>query len=467
MFAVGSRTVRLCEGISRREALRIGGLSVLGLALPQLLRAEEGAPRPRTVRAKSCIIFFLQGGQSQIDVWDLKPNAPEMIRGEFRPVPTNVDGIEVCEHVPLLAQMADQYAIIRTMTHTTTNHNPGIYRALTAGIPKRDVNNLPPSGDDHPHPGSVLSHLKPSPPQVPTFVQLSHAVLSDAGAITPGQGAGFLGGQYDPLKITADPNEPNFRVEELSLPEHLDGRRIRSRRELLRRIDESFRLIEKSAELRRMDAFQEKALNLVTSPETRRAFDLSQEPESLRERYGRNIHGQRLLLARRLIEAGVRLVTVYWGGPLNAPDDYWDTHKGNFPKQRDRLLPPFDRAFSALLLDLKQRGLLDETLVIAMGEFGRTPRIGLITANAGTDNTGRDHWPYCYSLVMAGAGIRGGQVIGESDEHAAYPQSRPVTPEDFLATIYYAFGIPHETEIYDQLRRPHPLTRGEPVYELW
>jgi hypothetical protein len=225
--------------------------------------------------------------------------------------------------------------------------------------------------------------------------------------------------------------------------------------------------MQKSPEVQRLDAFYQRAFAMVTSPEARRAFDLSREPDRLRDRYGRHIHGQRLLLARRLIEAGVRLVTVYWGGPLNEPDDYWDTHKENFPKQKDHLLPPFDQCYSALLEDLHQRGLLDTTLVIAMGEFGRTPKIGQITANAGTDATGRDHWPFCYSITMAGCGIRGGQVIGASDDEAAYPTERPVSPDDFTATIYHALGIDLNAEIHDPLNRPLPITRGEPVHELW
>jgi hypothetical protein len=464
MINLRGNCVRLCDGLTRRDVLRIGGLGLAGLSLPDLLRADQAAA-PR--REKSCILFYLQGGQSQIDVWDLKPDAPEMIRGPFRPMPTNVSGIQIVEHLPGLARLADKYAIIRSMTHTTTNHNPGGYRALTAGIPKRDTNNLGAAPDDLPHPGSVVSHFKPSTRPVPSFVQLSSALVGDTGVAMPGLGAGILSARYEPLKVTGDPNSSDFAVDELSLPGDVTRDRFEARRGLLKTVEGVFPLMRESPEIGRLDAFYQRAFSLVTSPDARKAFDLSQEPPQVRERYGRHVHGQRLLLARRLIEAGVRLVTIYWGGALNEPDDYWDTHKGNFPKQKDKLLPQFDQCFSALLADLDQRGLLDTTFVIAMGEFGRTPKIGQITANAGTDATGRDHWPFCYSLVVAGGGIRPGQVIGASDENAAFPADRPVTPDDFLATIYHVLGVNLQAEIVDQQHRPLPITRGEPVLELF
>ncbi len=464
MIEIGSDRVQLCDGYTRRGALRVGGLGFLGLSLPGLLRADNGAA-PR--REKACILFYLQGGQSQLDVWDLKPDAPEGIRGEFRPVRTNVPGIEITEHLPRLAQLAARYAIIRSMTHAATNHNPGGYRALTAGIPARDTVNLGASPDDLPHPGAVVSLLQPAKRAVPTFVQLSAPLVGDGGAQMPGQGAGMLKARYEPLRVTGDPSHPAFQVEELSLPEGVGGARFQARRDLLKTVEGAFPLIRESPAIGRLDQFYQRAFNLVTSPEARRAFDLSQEPDRVRDRYGRHVHGQRLLLARRLIESGVRLVTVYWGGPLNNPDDFWDTHKANFPKQKERLLPPFDQCFSALLEDLHQRGLLQTTLVVAMGEFGRTPKIGQVTANAGTDATGRDHWPFCYSVVLAGGGVRGGQVVGVSDGIGAYPKERPVTPDDFLATIYHALGIPLHAEIHDRLNRPQPITRGEPVRELF
>jgi hypothetical protein len=455
MIHVGQEYAHLCDGISRRDFLRLGGVSLLGLSLADVLRAQD-----KSKREMSCILFYLQGGQSQLDVWDMKPDAPAGIRSEFQPIKTNVPGIEVCEHIPRLAKMADRYAIIRSMTHDATNHNPGGYVALTGGKPKRDTNNLPPSPDDLPHPGCVITALKPSQRPVPTFVSLSAPFVGDAGAVMPGQTAGFMGAKYDPLKVTADPNLPHFSVEELSLPDTVSVERLEKRRSFVQRIDKQLGKLSESPEMTRMDAFYQRAFALLTSSETRNAFNIAKEPDKLRD-------GQRLLLARRLIESGVRLVTVYWGGALNAPLDYWDTHQKNFPKQKDRLLPEFDQCFSALLEDLEQRGLLETTFVIAMGEFGRTPKIGQITANAGTDATGRDHWPWCYSIVVAGGGVRGGLVIGKSDEITYRPTERPVTPDDFRATLFHVMGLNAHADVHDQLGRPIPISRGEPVMELF
>jgi uncharacterized protein (DUF1501 family) len=464
MIGFTGNRVRLCDGITRRDLLRVGGLSLFGLSLSDLLRAETAKPGRR---ANSCILFYLQGGQSQLDTWDMKPDAPDGIRSIFQPIATNVPGIQICEHMPRMAKIADKYAIIRSMYHETKNHNPGGYIALTGVAPARDVNNLAPLPDDYPNVGSVVGRLKPSSQRLPSYVQLSASFLGDAGALMPGVGSGFLGPKYDPLKVHADPNDAGFTVEELSLPEGVTPERLSRRQGLLKAVDAASRLVGESPQVARMDTFYQRAYGLLTSPEAKKAFDIGQEPESVRERYGRNTYGQRLLLARRLVEAGVRLVTVYWGAHVNAPDQFWDTHKNNFPDQKDRLLPPFDQGLSALLEDLHQRGLLESTLVLSMGEFGRTPRIGQITANAATDSTGRDHWPFCYSIVAAGGGVRGGQVIGASDETASYPTERPVHPSDIVATIYRVMGIDHHFELHDRLGRAIPATQGEPVKELF
>jgi Protein of unknown function (DUF1501) len=456
--------VRLCDGITRRDLLRVGGLSIFGLSLADVLRADQAQPGRRE---KSCILFYLQGGQSQLDTWDMKPDAPEGIRSLFQPIATNVPDIQICEHMPRLAKIADKYAIIRSMAHETKNHNPGGYIALTGVAPSRDVNNLAPSPDDYPNAGSVVGYFKPTSEQLPSYVQLSAPFLGDAGAFMPGVGSGFLGPKYDPLKVHADPNLADFSVEELTLPEGITEARLARRRSLLKAVESAFREIDQAPQIERMETFYQRAYSLLTSPDTRQAFDIQSEPEALRDRYGRNIYGQRLLLARRLVEAGVRLVTVYWGAHVNAPDQFWDTHKRNFPEQKEKLLPPFDQALSALLEDLHQRGLLETTLVLSMGEFGRTPRIGQITANASTDATGRDHWPFCYSIVAAGGGVVGGRVIGASDETAAYPTERPVHPRDIIATIYQVMGIDPHAELQDRLGRRIPATHGEPVTELF
>jgi hypothetical protein len=456
--------VRLCDGITRRDLLRVGGLGLVGLSLADVLRAEAAV---KGKREKSVIFFYLQGGQSQLDTWDMKPDAPDGIRSIFKPIATNVPGIQICEHMPRLAKVADKYAIIRSMCHETKNHNPGGYIALSGVAPARDIVALGTSPDDYPHPGSVVAMLKPSPKRVPTYVQLSAPFLGDAGTPMPGVGSGFLGPRYDPLKVHADPNSNDFAVEELSLPQGVTLERLSRRRSLLQSIEAATRRLQESPNVQRLDTFYQRAYSLLTSPQARKAFDIAAEPAAMRDRYGRHTYGQRLLLARRLVEAGVRLVTVYWGGHVNAPDQYWDTHKNNFPDQKDSLLPPFDQCLSALLEDLEQRGLLETTLVVVMGEFGRTPRIGQITANASTDATGRDHWPFCYSMVVAGGGVRGGRVIGASDETASYPAERPVHPHDITATIYHALGIDPHAEIHDRLGRPIPATQGEPVRELF
>ncbi len=474
MISIKGNKARLCDGITRRDFVRLGALGAMGLSLPEVLRAEAAAAEVAKAsgkssgRQKNVILFFLMGGQSQLDMWDMKPDAPEGIRGEFKPINTNVDGIQICEHMPLLARRADKYAIIRSMTHHVKNHAPAGYFALTGMAPKRDVNNFGLNSDDYPALGSVVSYLDPSKKNVPTYVQLSPGLVGDTGIQMPGFHAGVLSAKYDPLKVTNDPDQAGFQVEELSLPRHISEKRLNARRSLLQLVEDEFPLITESPTVGKLDQFYQRAFNLVTSPEARKAFDIESEPLKLRERYGRNIYAQQCLLARRLVESGVRLVTIVWGGPINAPLDYWDTHQGNFPKQKDKLIPIFDKCYSALLDDLTERGLMEDTLVVAMGEFGRTPRVGQITANGGTDATGRDHWPFCYSITLAGAGIRGGQVIGKSDETTATYTERPVTPMDLTATIYHAMGINYQAEMHDQLNRPLPIVRdGEPVYELW
>jgi len=474
MISIRGNKARLCDGITRRDFVRVGALGTLGLGLPQLLQAEAQAAEiakaagKSTKREKSVILFFLMGGQSQLDMWDMKPDAPEMIRGEFKPINTNVDGIQICEHMPLLARRADKFAIIRSMTHHVKNHAPAGYYALSGMAPKRDTVSLGLAHDDYPAPGSVAALLKPATRNVPSYVQLSPPIVGDTGLQMPGLHAGVLGAKYDPLKVTNDPNQSGFQVEELSLPVEVTDQRLNARRSLLELVESEFALAKESPSIGRMGQFYQRAFNLVTSPEARKAFDIGEESPKLRERYGRNIYAQQLLLARRLVEAGTRLVTIVWGGPINAPLDYWDTHQGNFPKQKDKLIPIFDQCYSALMDDLQDRGMLEDTLVVAMGEFGRTPRVGQITANGGTDSTGRDHWPFCYSITLAGGGVRGGQVIGKSDKTTDMYEERPVTPEDLIATIYHSLGISHHSEMHDQLNRPLPVVRGgEPVLELW
>ena len=456
----------------------MGSLALAGLSLPELIGAEtqaDGVPRGK---AKSCIVFFLEGGPAHQDLWDLKPQAPLEVRGEFRPAATSVPGVSVCEHLPMVARSMHHFAQIRAVHHKIVDHNAGAYYMLTGRSPlaggrliiSDEAENFPPYG-------AVLAQRWPQR-NLPEFVQLPD-VMTNNGHDLPGQRAGFLGPSFDPL-IAGDPSAANYEIPGLSLPRDVTARRLNRRRELLTQLDQSAGQPAIAETWLGMDAHYDKAFSLLASPETRKAFDLSREPASVRERYGladrvdRSIEarkfgglphsGQCMLLARRLIEAGVRLVTVCSGRRI---DQAWDTHRDHFPLLKKSLLPYTDRALSALLEDLSERGLLDETLVVVMGEFGRTPKLGQITSSAGADAAGRDHWPHCYTVLMAGGGIRGGAIYGASDRFAGYPERDPVTPEDVAATIYHALGIDPEMRIYDALNRPHSVALGDPIESLF
>jgi hypothetical protein len=365
---------------------------------------------------------------------------------------------------------------VRSVHHTIADHNAGAYFALTGQVPlvgERLITS--PSRDDFPPFGAVLAKLRPTGRDLPDFVQTIDW-MSNNGAFLPGQASGFLGGAYDPF-LTGDPSLPNYKVPGLELPRELNLERVNRRRGLL---DAVSRAVEPNAGIDAMDAHYRKAFDLIASPEARQAFDLSKEPQAVRERYGLDPSnprkkearqfgglphlGQSLLLTRRLIEAGVRLVTVCSGARY---DQTWDTHRDHFPLLKRSILPMFDRGFSALLADLHERGLLDETLVVAMGEFGRTPKVGQITSSAGADKGGRDHWPHCYTVMFAGGGMPAGAIYGASDSHAAHPARDPVTPQDIAATIYHALGLdPATTFVHDALGRPYALSSGTPIKAL-
>jgi hypothetical protein len=471
MLSITGGSRRLCDGLRRREVLRVGAAGLLGLTLPDLLRAATGPGS----KARSCILFFLEGGPAHQDLWDMKPDAPTGVRSEFKPIATTVPGLSFCEHLPLLAQQAHHLCLIRSVHHTIADHNAGAYYALTGRSPAAGGRLITaPSPDDFPPIGSVLAKLRPTGKDLPDFVHMPDW-MSNNGAFLPGQGAGFLGGPFEPF-LAGDPSRPGYKVPGLEPPRELALDRIDRRRGLLEALGGA---LEPSEAGDRLDANYRKAFSLIASPEARRAFDLSREPQSVRERYGLDPAnprtrearqfgglpqlGQCLLLARRLVEAGVRLVTVCTGARY---DQTWDTHRQHFPLLKQSILPMVDRAFSALLADLHGRGLLDETLVVAMGEFGRTPRIGQITSSAGADKGGRDHWPHCYTALLAGGGLPGGAIHGASDRDAAYPASNPVTPEDVAATLYQALGIPPDTQIRDPLDRPHFVSIGTPIRAL-
>jgi Protein of unknown function (DUF1501) len=438
---------------SRRDWLQLGGLGALGLSLPQLLRAADSSRSSPPVR--SCVLFLLHGGPSQLDTWDMKPAAPPEVRGEFRPIATSVPGVRICEHMPRLARVAHLVTVVRSMTHTAINHNTATYTVTTGQAPPRDLIAFTPSENDFPHLGAQVTYRSPVRRHLPTAVSLPDPV-TDGPYTTPGQNAGFLGAGAAPFRVIGDPNDDDFRVDGLAG----EPERLADRQALLKALDNRLGRLASDPGIEQLGQHQQRALALLTSDQTRRAFDIGREPERVRERYGRHKYGQSLLLARRLIEAGVRLVTVYWGGKVNNPNPHWDTHFNNNRRLKEELLPPFDQCFPAFLEDLQSRGLLESTLVIATGEFGRTPRFGQFTGN-GVNETGRDHWARCYSLLLAGGPAPGGRVLGKSDRFAAYPADDPYTPQDLCATVLHALGVNPAGEVRDAFGRMVPLSTGQ------
>jgi hypothetical protein len=404
-------------------------------------------------------MLFLSGGPSQLDMWDLKPTAPEEIRGTFRPVFTNVPGIQISEHLPRSARLADKYAILRSVGHPNSNHPAASYWMMVGSAMQRSAPQaVTMSREDRPHPGSALARLLPARQTLPSFVMVPEAI-SPVGPERPGQHAGFLGAAYDPYRVNSDPNLPSYAPGALNPSRDLTPTRLRSRRSLLDQLVHQAKCLEHTSLTGTLDPCYVRAFDLVSSAAAQRAFDITAESEKTRDRYGRHVFGQSVLLARRLVEAGVRLVHVNWvRHDKGKGGQGYDSHRDHLHWAKTELLPPTDAAFAALLEDLSDRGLLEETLVIVTGEFGRTPRFNR--------QGGRDHWPQCFSVVLAGGGIRGGQVYGSSDRIAAYPTSRPVTPQDLIATLYQCLGVNPHTLIYDQLHRPYMLVEGEPLYAL-
>jgi hypothetical protein len=467
MLSILGGGVRLCDGVSRREALRVGGLAFTGLLWSDWLRARAAAgTRPRAGRrpgadrfgqARACILVYSYGGPSHLDVLDLKPDAPREIRGEFRPAPTCVPGISITEHLPRLARVANRYALVRSVTHRDNDHAIGAYLALTGwSHPRHDILGIEPpaSPQDMPSLGSVVSRLRPAAGSLFSYVtlgELRHFGNNDS----MGQNAGCLGRAYDPFTVPFV--RPLTGALDLggveSVMARVDAGRLGGRRQLLGLMDRAAPALEATADMRSLDGYTRRAFELLATPASREAFNLAREPRQVRDFYGPDPFSQNCLLARRLVEAGVPLVTVYSFGNRD-----WDTHGGNFPALKDTLLPPTDRGLSALLEDLGQRGLLDETLVVWMSEMGRTPRLNR--------DGGRDHWSFCYSILLAGGGIRGGQVYGSSDRSAAYPSTNPVSPADVAATLYHCLGIDPRAHVTDQQGRPLVVSAGSPVRAL-
>lgn len=454
--------------LHRRDAMiRMGRLGLGAMTLPALLRAQE-APRPRA-SAKSCILIYLWGGPPQQDTFDMKPDAPEGVRSLFSPIHTVVPGIEICDQLPLLARCADKFAVVRSLTHDSNNHEPSVYRTLTGRsnpslvVPRNQRTRL-----DFPFAGSVLSYFA-EPGPVPVSVTVPRPIGHD-GVTYSGTYAGLLGARHDPMEYAAAPGSGRKALHQLDLPEGTDLTRLAARRGLLAAVEDLQRTLDGHEAASAMDDVRSRAFRMLTDPKTKRAFNLDAEPDSMRDRYGRNEYGESFLLARRLVEAGVRLVTVVWmyiskdGKVANV----WDNHGGTASLgnisgydmlKADYCLPPLDLAMSALLDDLDARGLLGETLVAAYGEFGRTHKIN--------STGGRDHWGACQSALLAGGGIRGGQIYGASDRYAMYPIDGPASPEDLLATIYHALGVSPHAEFHDSLGRPHRVVEGRPILSLF
>jgi hypothetical protein len=441
----------------RRELLRAGYLGFLGLNLPGLFRLEAAQARlapgkkPKT-KLRSCIFIFYYGGPSHQDTWDMKPDAPLEVRGEFRPIATAVPGIRVCEHLSRSARIAHHVTVVRSMHHHMRNHNSAAVEALCGRTPlKGDLELLSSDPTDFPCYGSALSYLFAEKTPMPPYVSLPHVMRNIVKL--PGQTAGFLGSAYNAMQIERNPNDAEFRVGEMQLPANLTLGELEHRQSIQRLLDRQARGWEQAADTGVVDGFYRRAFDLLRSPTVGRAFDIAREDPRTRDRYGRNKHGQSLLLARRLIEAGVGFVSVYDGRIQG--EDNWDTHTKNFETMKNRLLPPADQAYAALIEDLHLRGLLGSTLVIAMGEFGRTPKVN--------QYAGRDHWPDCFTVLLAGGGVKGGFVYGSSDQFAAYPERAPVTPADMAATLFWRFGIEPRTWIQDFNGRSYRLAEGEPV----
>lgn len=437
-----NRRHRFCDGLPRRDLLRIGAAGVFGLnfSLPRLLQAEEAARQAgRSTRDVSLIIVFLQGGLSTIDTWDMKPDAPAEFRGEFDPIATNVPEIQLCEHLPRVTTQADKFSLVRSFAHSDSNHGAADHYMLTGYLPRAGFNpNLKPNNQRPAH-GSVIARMLGPRGSVPPYVCLPKMQSS--------AGSAHLGSAYSPFVVEADPNSPNFAVPDLAPPLEISADRLESRRAALAAVDRFHRSAEVAGNRKAgaLSAFQEKAFDLMTSPATKAAFDIGQEPQQLRDAYGRNSLGQSCLMARRLVEAGVRSVLI--------DHTNWDTHYDNFNVLKNDLLPHLDGAMATLFRDLADRGMLDSTFVLVTGEFGRTPRIN--------KDAGRDHWGPSTAIALGGGGIAGGRVIGASNERAEKPATEPFGPEDLNATIYHALGIDPKTEFYTAEGRPIPIVPGE------
>jgi uncharacterized protein (DUF1501 family) len=466
--------------MSRRELLRVGGAGLLGLSLSNILALEaRGQTAPKGKKsagfgsAKNFIFIFLQGGPSHIDIWDPKPDAPDNIRGQFKPIPTKIPGTHVSEVMPNLAQVLDKATLVRSVSYTPAglfNHTAAIYQMMTGYTPDKVSPSgqlEPPNRSDYPCIGSEIARiLPPDGPMLP-FVMLPRP-LQESNVIGKGGSAGFLGAAHDPYYMFQDP-ATKFSTDDLSLRQGIDQARMQRRASLLQKVNAQMPEIERAVSEYALDAYDKKALELVISGRARNAFNLDEEKPELRDRYGRHTFGQSLLLARRLIEAGTRVVQVNWPAVANGNPlvDAWDTHAANFGPLRNLHCPKLDSALPALLADMDSRGLLKDTVVLAIGEFGRSPKMGVSTSGNTNGPDGRDHWPYCYTGLIAGGAIARGAVYGKSDKTASSPADNPVHPIELLATVYHALGIDPGTMVNNALGQPRELVQAQPVVSLF
>lgn len=481
----------LCDahlGVTRRAVLRVGGSSLLGLSLGGMLRLQNAAAaeasvtgaagRPGWGKAKSIIMVYLQGGPSHLDLWDPKEGVPDNVKSAFKPIDTKVPGIQVTEILPKLAQVTDKFTFIRAMSYTPNglfNHTAAIYQMMT-GYTTDKVSPSgqlePPSPKDFPNFGSQIIRLKPPTEPMLPFVMLPRP-LQESNVVGKGGTAGFLGKAFDPYTLYPDGDDMDMtkmdriKVDDLQLRPEVFTLRLERRARLRDAINAGMPEIDKAVSDYNLDDYYQRALSLVSSGRAREAFDLAQEPASIRDLYGRNTFGQSALLARRLVEAGTRVVEVIWPKVANSDNHSWDHHVGLTERMRDRSGPMLDQGLSGLLIDLDQRGLLEETLVVAVGEFGRSPQKGVSTSGNGNSADGRDHWPYCYTAVIAGAGMKRGHIHGKSDKTGSAPVADPVHPGELLATIYHAFGIDPMTIVYNHLNQPRELVKAEAVPALF
>lgn len=462
MLKINDSEYRLCDGVSRREAMRVGGLGSLGLSLPQLLQSRNaqaaGGSGLAFGKAKSVILFWLSGGPPQHETWDPKPQAPERIRGEFGTIATKTPGYFVGELMPKTAQLTDRIAVLRAVVSGDNSHSSSGYQMLTGvpHIPLSRENVVSKAPNLWPSLGAIIRTQRPDRGGLPASITLPKHIANVGEIVWPGQGGGFLGQKYDPWLLTCDPSSPDFAVPDLTLPEGASSERLSRRRSLLNQFDDAVRHLGKQRSVAQFSNSTTQALDLLTGGGARRAFNIGEESEATRDRYGRSKFGQSVLLSRRLVEAGVSLVQVNWQQIKGKENNgSWDTHKDHNASLKDFLMPMMDQTFSALIEDLEDRGMLDETLVAWVGEFGHTPRF-----NA---RAGRDHWGSVFSCALAGGGVRGGTVHGESDDHAAYPVSGKVAPRDIAATIFHCLGHSPDTIMHDQTGRPMPITRGHVI----